>query len=128
MEAELPHSTPHLCLTPSCFTLAMDTPTELMATNVSPTEALLQWQAPAGDVENYIIVLTHFAGGGGVAAGAAGMRHWRVGSWDRCWAIVGRVKASKLPCWDACKPTGEQSLPQFLPQAFLATPSHCCQY
>lgn len=65
MEAELPHSTPHLCLTPSCFTLAMDTPTELMATNVSPTEALLQWQAPAGDVENYIIVLTHFAGGGG---------------------------------------------------------------
>ncbi|XP_049632357.1 tenascin-R isoform X2 [Suncus etruscus] len=40
---------------------AMDTPAELMATNVSPTEALLQWQAPAGDVENYIIVLTHFA-------------------------------------------------------------------
>ncbi|XP_055965621.1 tenascin-R, partial [Sorex fumeus] len=40
---------------------ALDSPSELTATNVSPTEALLQWRAPVGEVENYVIVLTHFA-------------------------------------------------------------------
>uniref|UniRef100_A0A5F9D779 Tenascin-R n=1 Tax=Oryctolagus cuniculus TaxID=9986 RepID=A0A5F9D779_RABIT len=40
---------------------AMDNPVNLVATNITPTEALLQWKAPAGEVENYVIVLTHFA-------------------------------------------------------------------
>ncbi|KAG3258675.1 tenascin R, transcript variant X4 [Ictidomys tridecemlineatus] len=40
---------------------AMDNPVDLIATNITPTEALLQWKAPAGDVENYVIVLTHFS-------------------------------------------------------------------
>ncbi|XP_069890517.1 tenascin-R isoform X3 [Dipodomys merriami] len=40
---------------------AMDNPVGLTATNITPTEALLQWKAPVGDVENYVIVLTHFA-------------------------------------------------------------------
>lgn len=39
----------------------MDSPTDLTATNITPTEALLQWKAPIGEVENYVIVLTHFA-------------------------------------------------------------------
>ncbi|XP_023422874.1 tenascin-R isoform X2 [Cavia porcellus] len=39
---------------------AMDNPVDLIATNITPTEALLQWRAPAGEVENYVIVLTHF--------------------------------------------------------------------
>ncbi|XP_047377277.1 tenascin-R isoform X2 [Sciurus carolinensis] len=43
---------------------AMDNPVDLIATNITPTEALLQWKAPAGDVENYVIVLTHFTGAG----------------------------------------------------------------
>lgn len=42
---------------------AMDNPVDLIATNITPTEALLQWKAPVGEVENYVIVLTHFAGG-----------------------------------------------------------------
>lgn len=41
----------------------MDSPTDLTATNITPTEALLRWKAPAGEVENYVIILTHFAGG-----------------------------------------------------------------
>lgn len=41
---------------------AMDNPVDLIATNITPTEALLQWKAPVGEVENYVIVLTHFAG------------------------------------------------------------------
>ncbi|KAM4861562.1 tenascin-R isoform 2-T2 [Thomomys bottae] len=40
---------------------AMDNPVGLTATNITPTEALLQWKAPAGEVDNYVIVLTHFA-------------------------------------------------------------------
>uniref|UniRef100_A0A8C6GPG0 Tenascin-R n=1 Tax=Mus spicilegus TaxID=10103 RepID=A0A8C6GPG0_MUSSI len=40
---------------------AMDSPMDLIATNITPTEALLQWKAPMGEVENYVIVLTHFA-------------------------------------------------------------------
>ncbi|XP_005071389.1 tenascin-R isoform X1 [Mesocricetus auratus] len=40
---------------------AMDSPVDLIATNITPTEALLQWKAPMGEVENYVIVLTHFA-------------------------------------------------------------------
>uniref|UniRef100_A0A8C9ANK0 Tenascin-R n=1 Tax=Prolemur simus TaxID=1328070 RepID=A0A8C9ANK0_PROSS len=39
---------------------AMDNPVDLIATNITPTEALLQWKAPVGEVENYIIILTHF--------------------------------------------------------------------
>lgn len=41
----------------------MDNPVDLIATNITPTEALLQWKAPVGEVENYVLVLTHFAGG-----------------------------------------------------------------
>nr|XP_020141045.1 tenascin-R isoform X3 [Microcebus murinus] len=40
---------------------AMDNPVDLIATNITPTEALLQWKAPVGEVESYVIVLTHFA-------------------------------------------------------------------
>ncbi|XP_006060419.2 tenascin-R isoform X1 [Bubalus bubalis] len=40
---------------------AMDNPADLTATNITPTEALLQWKAPMSGVENYVIVLTHFA-------------------------------------------------------------------
>lgn len=40
----------------------MDNPVDLTATNITPTEALLQWKAPVGGVENYVIILTHFAG------------------------------------------------------------------
>lgn len=40
----------------------MDNPVDLTATNITPTEALLQWKAPVGEVENYVIILTHFAG------------------------------------------------------------------
>ncbi|XP_073903505.1 tenascin-R isoform X2 [Castor canadensis] len=40
---------------------AMGNPVNLTATNITPTEALLQWKAPTGEVENYVIVLTHFA-------------------------------------------------------------------
>ncbi|XP_034522648.1 tenascin-R isoform X2 [Ailuropoda melanoleuca] len=40
---------------------AMDNPLDLTATNITPTEALLQWKAPVGGVENYVIILTHFA-------------------------------------------------------------------
>ncbi|XP_036090483.1 tenascin-R isoform X2 [Rousettus aegyptiacus] len=43
---------------------AMDSPTDLTATNITPTEALLRWKAPAGEVENYVIILTHFAAAG----------------------------------------------------------------
>ncbi|XP_004596333.2 tenascin-R isoform X1 [Ochotona princeps] len=40
---------------------AMDNPVGLVATNITPTEALLQWKAPMGEVESYVIILTHFA-------------------------------------------------------------------
>ncbi|XP_019355868.2 tenascin-R [Alligator mississippiensis] len=39
---------------------AMDNPLGLTATNVTPTEALLQWNPPLSEVENYVIVLTHY--------------------------------------------------------------------
>lgn len=42
---------------------AMDSPVGLTATSITPTGALLQWKAPAGEVESYVLVLTHFAGG-----------------------------------------------------------------
>lgn len=35
---------------------------DLTASNITPTEALLQWKPPMGQVENYVIILTHFAG------------------------------------------------------------------
>ncbi|XP_036891038.1 tenascin-R isoform X3 [Sturnira hondurensis] len=46
-----------------CITVytAIDNPKDLIATNVTPTEALLRWRAPGGDVESYVIVLTRFA-------------------------------------------------------------------
>ncbi|XP_045839658.1 tenascin-R isoform X2 [Meles meles] len=40
---------------------AMDNPVDLTASNITPTEALLQWKPPVGQVENYVIILTHFA-------------------------------------------------------------------
>ncbi|XP_001373512.1 tenascin-R isoform X1 [Monodelphis domestica] len=39
---------------------AMDNPVDLIATNITPTEALLKWKSPVGEVENYVLVLTHF--------------------------------------------------------------------
>uniref|UniRef100_A0A8D0HC42 Janusin n=1 Tax=Sphenodon punctatus TaxID=8508 RepID=A0A8D0HC42_SPHPU len=41
---------------------AMDNPLGLAATNITPTEALLQWNPPMAEVENYVIVLTHYTG------------------------------------------------------------------
>lgn len=41
---------------------AMDAPLGVTATNVTPTEALLQWNPPLAEVESYILVLTHHAG------------------------------------------------------------------
>ncbi|KAH0618246.1 hypothetical protein JD844_017263 [Phrynosoma platyrhinos] len=38
---------------------AMDNPESLTATNITPTEALLKWNPPMTEVENYVIVLTH---------------------------------------------------------------------
>ncbi|XP_062835493.1 tenascin-R isoform X2 [Anolis carolinensis] len=38
---------------------AMDNPESLTATNITPTEALLKWEIPTAEVENYVIVLTH---------------------------------------------------------------------
>ncbi|KAK2496183.1 hypothetical protein MC885_003829 [Smutsia gigantea] len=40
---------------------AMDSPVGLTATSITPTGALLQWKAPVGEVESYVLVLTHFA-------------------------------------------------------------------
>ncbi|XP_036200822.1 tenascin-R isoform X2 [Myotis myotis] len=40
---------------------AMDNPVDLIATNITPTGALLQWKAPVGEVESYVIVLTRFS-------------------------------------------------------------------
>ncbi|NXW36366.1 TENR protein, partial [Phaetusa simplex] len=37
---------------------AMDAPLGVTATNVTPTEALLQWNPPLSEVESYILVLT----------------------------------------------------------------------
>lgn len=54
----------------------MDSPTDLTATNITPTEALLRWKAPVGEVENYVIILTHFAGGC-LQACTAGRWVWR---------------------------------------------------
>ncbi|XP_069497242.1 tenascin-R [Ambystoma mexicanum] len=39
---------------------AMDSPAGLSATNITPTEAVLRWTPPESDVENYVIVLTHY--------------------------------------------------------------------
>ncbi|XP_030062602.1 tenascin-R [Microcaecilia unicolor] len=39
---------------------AMDNPTGLIAFNITPTEAVLRWNPPVAEVENYIIVLTHY--------------------------------------------------------------------
>ncbi|XP_061859711.1 tenascin-R isoform X2 [Colius striatus] len=41
---------------------AMDAPLGVTATNVTPTEALLQWNPPLSDVESYVLVLTRRAG------------------------------------------------------------------
>lgn len=57
----LPCSCSLFNLTLSYSVSAMDSPADLTASNITPTEALLQWKAPMGEVENYVIVLTHFA-------------------------------------------------------------------
>ncbi|KAM6124250.1 LOW QUALITY PROTEIN: tenascin-R [Pterocles gutturalis] len=41
---------------------AMDAPLEVTATNITPTEALLQWNPPLSEVESYVLILTHHAG------------------------------------------------------------------
>lgn len=41
---------------------AMDAPLGVTATNVTPTEALLQWNPPLSEVESYVLILTHHAG------------------------------------------------------------------
>uniref|UniRef100_K7G1A3 Tenascin R n=1 Tax=Pelodiscus sinensis TaxID=13735 RepID=K7G1A3_PELSI len=41
---------------------AMDHPLGLSATNVTPTEALLQWNPPLSKVESYVIVLAPYTG------------------------------------------------------------------
>ncbi|NXG78683.1 TENR protein, partial [Baryphthengus martii] len=38
---------------------AMDAPLGVTATNITPTEALLQWNPPLSEVESYVIVLAH---------------------------------------------------------------------
>ncbi|XP_054690086.1 tenascin-R isoform X1 [Grus americana] len=40
---------------------AMDAPLGVTATNVTPTEALLQWNPPLSEVESYVLVLTRHA-------------------------------------------------------------------
>ncbi|NXY77042.1 TENR protein, partial [Glareola pratincola] len=40
---------------------AMDAPLGVTATNITPTEALLQWNPPLSEVESYILVLTCLA-------------------------------------------------------------------
>ncbi|NWI70857.1 TENR protein, partial [Todus mexicanus] len=43
---------------------AMDAPLGVTATNITPTEALLQWNPPLSDVESYVVVLAHRAAAG----------------------------------------------------------------
>ncbi|NXF32764.1 TENR protein, partial [Nyctibius bracteatus] len=43
---------------------AMDAPLGVTATNVTPTEALLQWNPPLSDVESYVLILTRRAAAG----------------------------------------------------------------
>ncbi|NWI04242.1 TENR protein, partial [Tichodroma muraria] len=40
---------------------AMDVPLGVTATNITPTEALLQWNPPLSEVESYVLILTHHA-------------------------------------------------------------------
>lgn len=40
----------------------MDAPLGVTATNVTPTEALLQWNPPLSEVESYVLILTRHAG------------------------------------------------------------------
>ncbi|XP_029888958.1 tenascin-R isoform X3 [Aquila chrysaetos chrysaetos] len=40
---------------------AMDAPLGVTATNVTPTEALLQWNPPLSEVESYVLILTRHA-------------------------------------------------------------------
>uniref|UniRef100_A0A8C9EIL5 Tenascin-R n=1 Tax=Pavo cristatus TaxID=9049 RepID=A0A8C9EIL5_PAVCR len=41
---------------------AMDAPLGVTATNITPTEALLQWNPPLMDVESYVLILTRHTG------------------------------------------------------------------
>uniref|UniRef100_A0A8D2PGR4 Tenascin-R n=1 Tax=Zosterops lateralis melanops TaxID=1220523 RepID=A0A8D2PGR4_ZOSLA len=41
---------------------AMDVPLGVTATNITPTEALLQWNPPLSEVESYVLILTRLAG------------------------------------------------------------------
>lgn len=40
----------------------MDVPLGVTATNITPTEALLQWNPPLSEVESYVLILTRRAG------------------------------------------------------------------
>ncbi|XP_017671370.1 PREDICTED: tenascin-R isoform X3 [Lepidothrix coronata] len=40
---------------------AMDVPLGVTATNITPTEALLQWNPPLSEVESYVLILTRHA-------------------------------------------------------------------
>lgn len=40
----------------------MDAPLGVTATNVTPTEALLQWNPPLSEVESYVLILTRRTG------------------------------------------------------------------
>ncbi|KFV41905.1 Tenascin-R, partial [Tyto alba] len=40
---------------------AMDAPLGVTATNITPTEALLQWNPPLSEVESYVLILTRHA-------------------------------------------------------------------
>ncbi|MEQ2204201.1 hypothetical protein XENOCAPTIV_009570, partial [Xenoophorus captivus] len=45
----------------TCFSLclAMDMPAELTALNITPQGALLRWNAPQSNVDNYVLTITH---------------------------------------------------------------------
>lgn len=44
----------------NCFIpVAMDMPMELTALNVTPQGALLRWNPPLSNVDNYVLTLTH---------------------------------------------------------------------
>lgn len=40
----------------------MDMPSELTALNITPQGALLRWNPPVSNVDNYVVTLTHNQG------------------------------------------------------------------
>lgn len=86
----------------------MDVPLGVTATNITPTEALLQWNPPLLEVESYVLILTRRAGTPGLCfsspqplsrpkpQGSVGALHR--GSRERALAlgfirIVGKIRA-----------------------------------